>query len=251
MEAFGDVLRQGRKAQRMSQMALALEVGVSARHLSFIESGRSRPSRGLVLRLADVLRLAPAARNRALEAVGFAPVHRARSLTEPELAPVLTAMQRMLRRHDPYPGVALDAEWRLLAMNGAARRVFAGLEVGASVLDVLVTQGAGAALFENWEEMAGHLAARLRTESAAAGGLETLEVAARLLDTQAAPRRGPLPPFLHSVMQLGDARLTLLSTIAQFGGAEDLTVADLRIELFHPADEASAVVLEWMAANPA
>ncbi|MEO0911841.1 MAG: helix-turn-helix transcriptional regulator [Pseudomonadota bacterium] len=244
---FSTVLKESRKARRMSQLDLALEAGVSARHVSFLETGRARPSRGMVLAFADALHLTPAARNRALDAAGFAPVHTAHALSDAALAPVREAVARMLRRHEPYPGFALDAEWTVLSANASALRLFGGIGLapGRSMLDVIDT-AAGA--IENWPEVAPLTAARLRLESAEAGGIAALDAMADRLEALGFRRaEDVLPPFVPLRFRSGDAVLSLISTLVQFGGVEDVTVRELRVELFHPADEATATALEWLA----
>ncbi len=246
---FATLLRDGRKARRMSQLDLALEAGVSTRHISFLETGRARPSRGMVLNFADALALAPSQRNHVLEAAGFAPVHSAHALSDAALAPVWEAVKRMMRQHEPYPAFVLDADWTILLVNRSAARLFGsiGLMQGRSMLEVL-TQGAE--MFENWEEIATITATRLRAESRDAGGITKLDEMAAVLESYGFARHEEtLPPFVPLRFKAGEATLSLISTLVQFGGVDDLTVRDLRVEMLHPADDVTDTALDWLAVN--
>lgn len=249
MNAFADTLKTWRKARRLSQLDLACEADVSSRHISFLETGRARPSAEMVGRLGEALHLPLEARNRMLIHAGFAPRYVRRDWNEDEMAPIRAALAHTLAGHEPYPAFAVDRLWTVVKMNAAATRLFAivGLGEGASLLD-MVASGALAPFIENWPEVAHHSAQRLRTESAAQGGAPALEEAAeRLLKapTARAERFGPVIPTIY---RAGDARLSLFSTIAQFGTPEDVALDDLKIEMFFPADEATAETLRAMAA---
>lgn len=250
MTPFGEMLKSWRETRRLSQLALACEASVSARHISFLETGRSRPSRDMILRLSEVLAVPRAARNGFLCAAGFAPIYGAERPDSDALQPVLAALSRLLDRHEPYPGVVLDGLWRLRDLNRPARHLFAlaGLAEGDSLLDALADPGWGRGVVENWGEVGHHTMLRLRMESLHAGGVTELnETASRLAsDPLVAAWRpeGPLPPIVPTIYQVGDLRLSLFSTIAQFGSAEDIAVADLHIELMFPADEAARRALE-------
>lgn len=249
MSQFPTLLRHWRKQRRLSQLDLALDANVSARHLSFLETGRAQPSPGMILQLSDALDLPLDARNALFVATGYAPRYPSRPLTDDAMAPVLSAVRRMLDTHAPYPGLAMDRLWTIQMMNPAARMLFAplGMQEGASLLDLfrnpLMPQ-----IVENWPQVAHHSATRLRAESLAAGGISDLEDAARALfelaERDSAPSDGPVIPVTY---RLNDLRLSLFGTIAQFSTIADSTLDDLKIELFFPADEASAATLEALA----
>lgn len=250
--AFGDGLRDWRRRRDMSQMRLGLVANVSARHIAFLETGRANPTRGMVIRLADALEVPRAERNGWLEAAGFAAAYARRDLASQELTSIRDAMRWTLDRHAPYPGFAIDRRWVLQALNAPAERLFGtvGLRVGSSLVEAFATPGPLRTVIENWPEVARHMATRLRTEARHAGGDAALEDAARrLLDGLETEDLGPglLPPVLTSHLNVGGARLAFFSTIAQFGSAEDIALADLRIELLFPLDAATRLSLEAMA----
>ena len=241
MSDFPTLLRQARRSARLSQLAAAAEAGVSARHLACLETARARPSRAMVLRLAEALDQPPAATNALLHAAGFAPIYGQTPLDAPGLAPVLSAFERMLEAHDPFPGFVLDRFWRLVRLNGAARALLAPLSLGQgdSLLSVLARPGVGAEVIENWAEVAHHLSVRLRTESRAQGGNETLDAAAAALARDPAlmghvpqPHRGPV---LNTRFRTPEGPRAFWSMMVQPAGIADLTLADLRLELMYPA----------------
>lgn len=248
MNAFPETLKTWRKTRRLSQLDLALEADVSSRHISFLETGRARPSRDMIGRLSDVMQLPLAARNEMLTHAGFAAQYSARDWDDADMAPVRKAIDHMLDRHAPYPALALDQLWVLQKMNRPARTLFAGLNVteGDSLLDLMMSDRLPP-LIENWPDVAHHAAQRLRTESVAQGGIAALDrVAAHLVQV---PGRSytALAPVVPTIYRLGEARLSLFATIAQFGTPEDLALNELKIELYFPADEASRIILENLA----
>jgi len=253
MQGFPQIMRHWRGQRRLSQLSLAAEAGVSPRHVSFLESGRARPSRDMVLKIAEALELPRAARNEMLSGVGFAALYPQAGLDAQGLAPVRAAFERIMARHDPYPAVLLDRVWTIRALNQSAGRLFGavGLEPGVSVLSVLDRPGGGAALIENWAEAGHHLMHRLRAESRAAGGIDALDRAVARLSRDPAVAghlpAGPLPPVIPTIYTMGGQRLPLFFTFVQIGGAEDIVLNDLRIELMFPMDEGATLLLERLA----
>ena len=250
MSTFPESLKTWRKVRRCSQLDLAVEANVSSRHISFLETGRARPSPEMILRLGDALGLPLAARNQMLTQAGFAARYPARRWDAEEMAPIREAMEYTLAGHAPYPAIALDRLWTLVRMNGPAKMLFAPLSIaeGDSMLDLLMSD-ALPPLVENWPEVAHHSAQRLRTESAAQGGVGALERAADYLSKATPPETPAAGPVVPTIYNLGPMRLSMFSTIAQFGAPEDLTLDDLKIELFFPADEATGVVLRQLAGS--
>jgi transcriptional regulator with XRE-family HTH domain len=248
-QGFGTLLKQWRRERRMSQLDLGLAANVSARHIAFLETERARPSRVMVLQLSETMRVPLAARNSLLTAAGFAELYRQRTLSDAEMLPIRAAVAWMLERHHPYPAIALDRHWRLVTANQAASRLFAavGVATGDSLLDVLSEPGGLRAAIENWPEVARHFAARLRMESSIAGGDPVLMEAAGRLATDAGQvglvTSEALSAVLPTRLRLGDTTLSLFSTIAQFSTAEDIALADLKIELMFPADDATRLLL--------
>jgi transcriptional regulator with XRE-family HTH domain len=250
---LGTLLREWRQRRRLSQLELALDAGVSARHLSFLETGRSRASREMVLRLADELDVPLRERNRLLLAAGHAPAYVERRLDEPEVEPVREALQRVLDGHDPYPAVVVDRWWNLVAANasiGLLTRYVAPalLEPPVNVLRASLHPDGLAPRIVNLAEWRGHLLERLRRQVELTGD-EALAALQRELRRYPAP-----PPAPHGDGPAGEiavplrvateeGELAFISTVATFGTAVDITVAELAIEAFFPADAATAAAL--------
>jgi len=237
MNAFASNLKLWRGARRYSQLELANRANVSARHLAFLETGRANPSREMIARLGDALDLPLSARNQLLIHAGFAARYPSTSWDAEDMAPVRAAVDYMLERHAPYPAFALDRSWQILRMNAPSERLFGalGAACGTSLIE-LMQQTATQAAIENWPEVAHHLAQRLRTESAASGTIPEFEAAASEFLRAPLPKGPPGGPVVPLILKAGSVRLSLFSTIAQFGTPEDLTLDDLKIEMFFPAD---------------
>jgi transcriptional regulator with XRE-family HTH domain len=241
---FGLVLKEWRGVRRMSQLELGSSADVSPRHISFLESGRSNPSRPMVLHLTEVLEVPRQERNRFLGAAGFAPMYEKHDPESAAMEPIRQAISWTLQQHDPFPAIVLDRHWNVLDVNKAAAMMFAMLGVDAEInmIDVLIHSDNVREQIVNWSEVGYFLLTRLRTESAAVGGDDILDAAIALLltdDEITPPTTSPLPPALPAIFKIDELQVSLLSTIAQFGSAEDIALVDQRIELFFPADEAT------------
>jgi len=257
MSDVGVLLRQWRKSRRLSQLALSAEADVSLRHLCFVETGRARPSRVMVLRLADALDVPLRERNALLLAAGFAPAYRESPLEAPVLDAVRGALAAILAQQEPYPAVVMDREWNIRETNDAATRLFGLLTAGQpaappgapNVLRMMLHPDGVRRHVVNWPEVAAMLVRRIRREATGGG---TDETARGLLDEVHAYPGMPRPP---AVPDLPDERPQLpiipvrfardgrsfnfFSTVTTFGTTQDVTLDELRIELFHPADEAT------------
>ncbi len=244
MESFPEHLKFWRKSRRLSQLALSLLADVSSRHVSFLETGRARPSAEMILRLSQVLRVPLEGCNAMMLSAGFAPAYHGRDWSAPELASVRKSLEYMMTSHAPYPAYVVDRVWRIVDLNDPAKRLFGALGVGKgiSLLDMIDAPQMRAAI-ENWDEFAFHAAQRLRTESAALGGVDDLERAAAKLSLEPPSTIASNTPVIPTVFKLGEVRLSLFSTVAQIGTPNDLALADLKIELFFPADEQSDAIL--------
>lgn len=249
MSGFAELLKMWRKQRRYSQLALAHEANVSARHLACLETGRAQPSAEMVHRLGDALQLPLAARNQMLVRAGFAARYQSRSWSSEELAPVRAAVEWTLSRHAPWPGCAVDRLWRVLRFNPAAQYLFGfmGVQEGDSLLDVMLSDSAPA-FVENWPQVAYFAAQRLRIESTAQGGVPELDRAAEALWKVAGSVRHERQPVIATTFRLGSERLSLFSTLAQLGAPDDLTLDDLKIELYFPADSDTETKLLAIAA---
>ena len=227
----------------MSQMELGLAANVSARHISFMETGRARPSKAMVLQLSESLEVPRATRNVLLNAAGFSKAYEARDLQDAEMAFVREAMDWTLDRHDPYPAIAFDRHWRLLRMNACAAALLdaMGLGIGDSLLDAFINGGPFADSLDNRDEIARHLVSRLRTESSHLGGDAVLDDAATRIAMAVGDDLGSLnesmPAIIPARYRSNGQLLSFFSTISQFGTTEDIALADVKIELMFPADD--------------
>jgi hypothetical protein len=237
-------------------MDLAHACRISTRHLSFLEGGRARPSRDMILHLGAGLYLSLPAQNELLQAAGFAPAFPASPLDSQTLAPFLAALRETMDRHSPYPALICDRRWRLIEANASALHLFSDLQgdSGESNLIRLLTDNERAAeLVENLPHVLSELLSRLRLERlSSGGGSDTEDLVAQLEGALARhpppddARRSPLSPL---ILKTPAGRVSLLSLIAQFGTGEDVTIRDLRLELFFPADEATRSILSRLSAD--
>lgn len=247
----GRLIKAWRHARRKSQLSLALEAGVSARHLGFLEVGRSSPSREMVLLLSDALDVPLRERNTLLVAAGYAPVYRETGLTAPELGHAHKALRLILDHHEPYPAVVMDPHWNLILTNRGAERFFSRLlppSTGGgppNVLRLMFDPRGLRPFVANWEEAAGALIRRVHRE--ALGGVPD-DATARLLEEVLAfpdvPRRwrtpeslGLTPPPLVAIrFRKGDLAMDYFSTVTTLGTPQDITLQEMRIECFFPAN---------------
>jgi transcriptional regulator with XRE-family HTH domain len=264
LSAFGDLLRQWRGAQGLSQLELSQAAGVSSRHISFIETGRSRPSRSMVMRLAGTLGLPLRERNALLVGAGFAPIYPERRLDEHDLAPVRRALELVLRSHEPYPAFVLDAGWNILVANDAHHRLLrrllpegAPLSDPVNVVRLVLDPALLRPRIGNWPVVAHVLAHRLRRQlrapSVAAGRRRQLELLLSLPGVEEALDRTAPPPESSVVIPLellvGDRRLSFFSTVATLGTPQDVTLDELMIESLFPADEMTALVVRELGSD--
>jgi transcriptional regulator with XRE-family HTH domain len=247
----GPLLRDWRQRRRMSQLDLAVEAEVSARHLSFVETGRSRPSRELVLHLADHLEVPLRERNSLLLAAGYAPVYPASSLDSEEMTPVRDALDRLLRGHEPFPAIVVDRRWDLVAANGSALGILSDgvapalLEPPINTLRVSLHPEGLAPRIANLADYGAHLLHRLHRQAIAAGDPDLFALLEELRDLSGlAPTPAGSTELLFVPLVLrGDPQLTFLSTLTTFGTALDVTMAELAIEAFFPADDVTVAEL--------
>ena len=248
---FGSLMRQWRRRRRLSQLDLAIEADVSSRHVSFIETGRSSPSRAMVLRLAAVLDVPPREQNQMLLAAGLAPVFAERSLDHPDLAPVRAGLDKVLAAYEPYPCLAVDRGWNVVATNTGAglllQSVAPQLLDAPNALRISLHPDGLAPRIRNLAQWRHHVIGRLRREVAVSGSAVLTE-----LLTEIASYPGGLDDthdfggvVVPLELETADGSvLTFLSTVTTFGTALDLTATELSIEAFLPADEATAAAME-------
>jgi transcriptional regulator with XRE-family HTH domain len=259
----GELLRHWRQHRRWSQLDLATEAGVSTRHLSCLETGRALPSREMLLRLSERLQVPLRDRNRLLTAAGYAPMYRERPLADPAMQAAHAAVERVLQAHEPYPALAVDRHWNLVAHNRAAAAFMAGLpddlmEPPVNVLRASLHPRGLAPRIANFAAWRDHLFERLAHQVQASGDPVLTELAQELrdlplppgvADTDVQAPRGivdiAVPLQLHSPAGI----LSFISTITVFGTPVEVTLSELAIEAFFPADAFTAQALNALAAE--
>lgn len=248
--AFGPALRQWRARRRLSQLDLAVEAEISTRHLSFLETGRARPSRDMVLRLAEQLAIPMRERNALLSLAGFAAVHGERPLDAPDMAAARHAIERLLKAHEPYPALAVDRGWTLVMANGAVGPLLAGaaahlLEEPVNVLRLTLHPEGLAPRIRNLPEWRSHVLDRLKAQFAASADPGVLALLDELWGYPAPPGPRPQPASGQAiltplVLDGPDGPLSFISTTTVFGTPLDITLSEIAIEAFFPADDETA-----------
>jgi transcriptional regulator with XRE-family HTH domain len=258
---LGTLLRQWRRSRNVSQLELAMRANTSQRNLSFVESGRTHPSREMVLKLTDALDLPLRARNEVLLAAGFAPFYPDRTLTSAGMELPFRMLERMLAHHEPYPAMVLDAGWNVVMHNRAAGRIFERSVAAPSLAEFSSPKGVNFLRLvcdprgmrnriRNWPHVGRALLARLRREALAyPGGPSELLLRDLLMHNQLPPFSAGEPP-LEAVMpvelDLADDYLRLFNTLTTFGTPQDIVLQELRIEMSFPADNPSDTILrKW------
>jgi transcriptional regulator with XRE-family HTH domain len=259
---IGRLLKHWREVRRLSQLDLAISANISTRHLSFIETGRARPSPEMVLQLARVLDVPLREQNAMLEAAGYAHRFRAATLEDPAVAGARRALEFLMKAYEPNPALVVDRHWNLVMGNEALRRLMGAflppeaLASGeANVLRLLFHPGGMRPYVANWEEFAEHVLERVQRE--ALGGVPDDDLQALIDEVLALPGvpahwhrpdlERPPAPLLTMQLRKGDVSLRLFSMITSFGTAQDVTLQELRIEAFYPADPASEAALARLA----
>jgi transcriptional regulator with XRE-family HTH domain len=246
----GDLLREWRQRRQLSQLDLALAAEISARHLSFVETGRSRPTSEMILRLTEHLEVPLRDRNTLLLAGGYAPAYPEYRLDGPELAAVRGALRHVLAGHDPYPAVVINRWWELVDGN-AAVAVFTEavapelLAPAANVLRLSLHPGGMAPRIVNLAEWRGPLLSRLQRQVAATGDAKLAELLAELRGYPGGEDGTPPPTDVVVPLRYrhGDRELSLFSMTAVIGTPMDVTIEELAIESFYPADQATTELL--------
>lgn len=250
----GELLRQWREHRRISQLDLSITANISTRHLSFVETGRAKPSREMVLRLGEHLDVPLRERNRLLLAAGYAPVYRESTLDDPEMSAARQALRQVLAGHEPYPAIVVDRMWNLVEANSSVSLLTAGaapelLAPLPNVLRIALHPRGMAPRVINLGELRADLLGRLRRQVAATADPE---LAALLDEIRDYPCDQPVPEveipsrdsiFVPLRLRHEDAELSFFSTIATFGAPLDVTLSELAIESFYPADRATGEYL--------
>jgi transcriptional regulator with XRE-family HTH domain len=257
---FGTLLREWRSRRRVSQLDLAVEAGVSSRHVSFIETGRAQPSRDMVLMLARVLDVPLRDRNELLMAAGYAAMYRATDLESPALEQARRALDFMLRQQEPYPAIVVDRAWNLLKANKGAVRLVetftdpsAASEWNGNAMRLMFHPRGFRPHIVNWEAMAAALIQWLhRDVLSGIGGAETRRLLEELLSYPGVPPRWrtldldvSTAPFLAIDFRKNDLHLRFFSTLTSLGTPHDITLQELRVEAFFPADAETEASDYW------
>jgi transcriptional regulator with XRE-family HTH domain len=261
--SFGVLLRQWRNVRHLSQLELALDAEISTRHLSCVETGRAQPSREMVVRLAEALQVPHRERNALLLAAGYAPLYRDTALDTPELGAARQAIDLLITQLEPCPVLVLDRYWNILKMNVGAHRfltLFPGCE------SVTPLNGPRLAFhpqglrphIENWEMVAARIIRRVHREIAANPSDDVLKCfLEELLSYPNVPSRWGMleddspPPFLTINYKWKNSTIRLFTALTTFGTAQDISLQELRIESFFPADQGTRILLNRIAAEAA
>jgi transcriptional regulator with XRE-family HTH domain len=263
---FKNVFREWRQFRRFSQLELALAANVSQRHVSWLETGRSRPSREMVLRLAEALDVPLRERNALLLSAGYSALYNESTLEDPAMAPVDHALRQVLAHHQPLPAFVVDRAWNVRMDNPAGRLLLgaagdpdalmtAPVSPGEINLALLTLHPDGLRRFiTNWEHVAPHFVRRLRRDAAASGDRRLQEKMSVITDLaniadDAMPANATLLPVLPLEIDLNGITLSLFSVISTFGTPQDITTDELRVEAFYPTDEATEIFFREMAAS--
>jgi transcriptional regulator with XRE-family HTH domain len=260
VDSFGTLLKQWRDRRNFSQLDLALSSEVSQRHISFLESGRAKPSQEMVLQLATVLEIPLRQQNLLLSAAGYAPIHTETDLSAPEMALVRKAIDLILCQHEPYPAFAIDRYWNLLLTNQGATRLFGAFIAPEKLHNIFYADGKinlmrvmfhpqGLRPFiVNWESIASHALQRLHRETLVERDSDVSTALLKELTSDPAIERiwqterrstAQHTLLLNVHLQRNDLELKFFSTIATLGTPYDITLQELRIECLFPADEAT------------
>ena len=259
---FGALLRHWRETRRFSQLDLALHAEISSKHVSFLETGRNRPSREMILRLTQALDVPLRDRNALLHAGGFAPAYAESPFDAPAIQEAEEALTRILEKQEPYPAIVLDAEWRLVRQNrGAAAmgEMFlpGGPVTGVNALELLFSPDGLQPYVVNWTELSAMLLMRLWRDAVAPGGSDRQrELFSRLEGMPTTPANWrmlaaelPSGPTVDMVRRKDGREYAFFTTITTFGTAQDVTLSELRIESYFPSDEATRALCRSWSAN--
>jgi transcriptional regulator with XRE-family HTH domain len=239
---FGARLRQWRRHRGVSQLSLAGQVGSTSRHLSFLETGRSRPSRQMVMRLADALSVGLRETNELLHAAGLPATHPHAPADSADLSPYLAAVERMLAAHDPYPGMVFDRHWSVVAANRACHAMFGPALVGSNFVRDTLTNPAAAHGIVNWPEVAFAGLERLRRQLHRTPFDEELSELVKLAESALAsitPPAAAAELLVCPWFRIDGQIVRTIAMVAQFDHPAEVSLDELRVELLYPMDDAA------------
>lgn len=261
---FREICRQWRQYRKLSQLDLALEANVSQRHVSWLETGRSQPSREMVVRLSEAMDIPLRKRNAFLQAAGYAAAYNESHLDDPSMKPVLKVLTQVLKHHAPLPAIVVDRFWNIkmknkaadlflsLSSNPEAMMVKVGAEKELNVALLTLHPEGMRPYITNWDQAAPSFIRRLKSESIASGDLELqaqfaeyIKLAGPMDESYSATEN--LLPVLPLEFKIGDIELSVFSAISTFGTPQDVTTDELRIEAFYPTDDKTEAFFQSMA----
>ena len=252
--SFGDLLKRWRTARRMSQLALAAEAEISARHLSFLETGRAQPSRDMIQLLGNVLDIPFADQNNLWLSAGFAPKYAHREIDAPELEQVRHALEFILKQQEPYPAIVIDEIWNIRMRNAASERIFRLFrelsdlpdDRARNAMHILCHPKGVRRFMTNWEEFVGPLIQSIHHEAIVSNSAGVLRLRDELLSYPGMPADWKTanslaaPPLLTMRLKKGDLQFAFFATITSFANPHEVALQQLRIECLFPADKATA-----------
>jgi transcriptional regulator with XRE-family HTH domain len=258
VQPIGHRLREWRQRRRWTQLDLACEAEISSKHLSFLETGRSKPSREMLLHLAELLEVPLRERNEWLVAAGFAPVFTEHALDAPELQMGRRAIEQVLRGHEPFPALAIDRHWNMITANRIVPHLLAGitpslLEPPVNVLRLSLHPEGLAPRIANFHQWRTHLLNRLRRQIDLSADADLAKLHDELEGYPTPPatrsaREEPTHIVVPLRLEIGGATLSFISTTTVFGTPVDITLSELAIESFFPTDAETASTLNQLAA---
>ncbi|MGD1866533.1 MAG: helix-turn-helix domain-containing protein [Phormidesmis sp.] len=253
--AFGQLLKHWRSQRNFSQLALSMASDVSQRHISFIESGRSHPSREMIVKLATVLDIPLRQQNKMLTAAGFAPIYSEFDLSAPEVAPIRKALEFTLKQQEPYPALVMDRYWNQMMVNKGAENLLGWLigahtvpkEIGLNLIKLMLHPQGIRAYVKNWDAVTTHLIHRVYRETLAEGKDEQSQILFDELLTypdvqtlyQAPVQDSWQLPLLSTTFAKEHQQQSFFTTLTTLGTPQDITLQELRLECLFPADEAT------------
>jgi transcriptional regulator with XRE-family HTH domain len=241
----GDLLKAWRTKRRLSQFDLSLQADVSTRHLSYVETGKSKPSRDFVLHLAEHLDVPLRGRNDLLVAAGFAPLYSQTELTDPVMQQVNHALDLVLAHQEPFPAFVVDRGWDLVRANEGALVLLEGVDPALmpNIMRLTLHPDGLAPRVLDFEVLAGHLVSRLRRQVALTGDDVLAELVEELVTYPRVPAQEPWTDHPGVVLPVrirsSKGELSFFTTAATFGTASDVTLSELTVECFFPADDAT------------
>ena len=253
--SFGQLLKRWRSQRNFSQLNLSLASNVSQRHISFLESGRAKPSRDMILKLSAVLDIPLRQRNKLLTAAGFAPIYSEFDLSAPEVEPIRRALDFMLKQQSPYPAFVIDRYWNQVEMNKGAERFLQWLvgtkevpaTVGPNLVKLMLHPQGIKEQVENWEVVAAHLVRRIHRETLSEGQdaqsqslFDEILTYPEVKDIgQSPPQENWQLPILSTTFSNADEQLSFFTTLTTLGTPQDITLQELRLECLFPADDST------------